>query len=128
MQINQEQTEELRSILKKADQILNQITGSGDEKSRKYWANRMGILATVMLEGGVVTSERWIEIGKEHGYNPQGLGGYFAGRRSSMVKVGGDKRAITESGNEDVIEWLDEENDSKPYPDQLEKFKLLLED
>jgi len=129
MEIKQEQYDMLKEVIEKAQKVLNEIKGiekEGDE-NKAYWSRRMGVLATVMLEGGVVTGERWVEIGKERGYDPRGTAGFYAGEKSTMTVIGGDKRAITDYGMNDVKDWLNGKWGAKPFDKDLEKFKSLIE-
>jgi len=130
MEISKEQYIKLRDLTKQIDIILDEVRGISSENDEEadYWRRRMAILADVMLNGGIVTEEEWGDIGKSYNRDRRGLGGYFAGEKRSMVKVGNDKRAITESGVKEVKAWLDGRWDVKPSKGQLEKYKELLDD
>ncbi len=129
MELSKEQYMKLRDFSKQIDTILDEVKGisSEEDEDSKYWNKRMGVLADVMLKGGVVTEDEWGEIGEKQGYDRRGLGGYFAGDKCSMVKIGNDKRAITEMGAKDVKAWLNGKWDAKPTNEQMEKYRSLLE-
>jgi len=131
MEINEESMKEAIKNLKKAILEIEGLIGEKNEEideSREYWANRLGILAEVMLEGGIVSVERWKEIAKKYDHDNRGLGGYHTGKKHSMVKLAGGKRAITEYGEDDVLDWLEGKSSTLPYPEQKERFKSLLEE
>lgn len=127
MQVAKLQYEVLRDLAKQLDQVLDEIKGteSTDDGNVKYWNHRMGVLADVMLKGSIVTVEEWADIGREHGYDARGLGGYFAGAKASMVSIGHNRRAITDAGMKDVKNWLDGRLSVKPWDSQLNKYGSL---
>lgn len=130
MELTKEQYGTLRELTTKLDRVLDSVRGleSKGGENAKYWNNRLGVLAEVMLQGGVVSKDDWAQIGKNHDYNVRGLGGYFVGPAASMVSIGNDRRAITEKGIKEVKSWLDGRLSIKPAEAQLKRYKSLLEE
>jgi len=102
-------------ILKRVESLLKKLDKNTEID---WWDRRNSVLAEVIKRGNVISSEEWIEIGKKYGFDPRGLGGFFTGKRPSMVSIGGGKKAITESGVKDVKEWLREN------PEKAQEFGL----
>lgn len=55
-------------------------------------ARRLALLEAVSRAGGLVSREKFLEIGRSLGYHPRGLGGFFVGdatleRRGDVVRV-----------------------------------------
>ena len=73
-------------------------------------ATRMKILAEVHKKGGIVTKNEWKKIGKKYGIDARGLGGFFVGD-GSMVRIGDDKRALTEKGVRIAKIWLEKQEE-----------------
>jgi hypothetical protein len=63
-----------------------------------------------VYERGVhgVSSEELADLGRAHGYDRRGLGGYFAGARAPLRLVGG-RVALTTEGARLVHEYLERE-------------------
>lgn len=91
--------EEMESCLKKAKELIENSNSSSKELKKK-----LEILVAVDKKGGVISKDQWQEIGKRYGMDPRGLGGFFVGD-GSMVRIGGEQRALTERGKRMVEKW-----------------------
>lgn len=56
--------------------------------------------------GGDVGAEAWAVLGRQCGYDPRGLGGFFAGNQPLMASDG-ERRILTEVGREFIELWRD---------------------
>ncbi len=61
------------------------------------------ILTELAKRGGLVSREEWQSLGREMGYDPRGLGGFFTGRRPSVRWTSGGLVEITADGRT----WVD---------------------
>lgn len=123
-----------KEALEMLDKLKTFIENTGEtlsekkEKNIKYWMRRTRVLADVILEGGVITAEKWVEIGKRHGYHPSGLSGFYGGENKTMMKLEDDqdRRTITPYGRKEVKEWLSGEwDDIEPTKYDIEKYAGL---
>jgi hypothetical protein len=53
---------------------------------------------------GDVGSEEWSRLGREHGYDPRGLGGFFVGSQPIMASQGA-RRVLTSHGHRFIERW-----------------------
>ena len=98
----------LENALKKMDSIMADKFGDDSQ----WWNRRCSVLAEVFAKGGIVTSEELVNIASKYEISGSGVGGFFARSKSgggSMIKLGGNKRALTQKGEQEVIEWLKED-------------------
>jgi len=106
------------SILKKVNSLLENMGESGALTSEQWWNRRNSVLAAVLSKGGTVSSDEWREIGAKYGFDPRGLGGFYVGKNASMTRIAGDRRALRDSGVQDVKRWIRE------HPEKAEEFGL----
>jgi len=95
----QQLVDEIEVRIIKVKKLMEDST-SGDSAAD----SSIRVLAEVYDAGGVVGKEQWLAIGKKHGMDARGLGGFFVGE-GSMICIGGDKRALTERGMKMVKRW-----------------------
>ena len=71
-------------------------------------AKQWGLLNTLAADhAGDVSREEWSRLGRQHGYDPRGLGGFFVGSRPLMESVG-DRRVLTDHGRKHIERWRGE--------------------
>lgn len=95
MEINEEKIQEIKNKYEELGKLLNELHTENDNYD---WHRRLRVLAEVMKVGGVVTQNQWGNIGATQGYDRRGLGGFFAGKNSTMKKLFQDKNSITDEG------------------------------
>lgn len=95
----QQLVDEIEVRLIKVKKLMESSTFGGNAPD-----SSIRVLAEVDDAGGIVSKEEWLEIGKKHGMDARGLGGFFVGE-GSMICIGGDKRALTERGMKMVKRW-----------------------
>jgi hypothetical protein len=82
--------EEIEVIEASLERMKRELQGDAADVDSKF-----EVFADVYEEGGVVSRERWHEIGREHGYDdPRGLAGLFA-HGKWVEKILGDQVALT---------------------------------
>lgn len=54
--------------------------------------------------GGDVGVDEWGRLGRQHGYDPRGLGGFFAGSQPLMASQGA-RRVLTDHGRRFIERW-----------------------
>src|SRR3990167_426826 len=109
---NREELMGLRIALKGAMEIIDSLLEENPEKGTAWWNKRCSVLAEVLAKGGVVSSSDLIKIAAKYDISGSGVGGFVAGSKSgggSLIKLGGEKRALTDKGEQQVIQWLKED-------------------
>jgi len=71
---------------------------------RKEEEKRWRLMKAVELRGGDVGDQEWIKVGAQHGYQSQGLGGFFRGSAPYMG-MQGNRRVLTDHGRTFVARW-----------------------
>lgn len=123
MEENKQELMALKTSLNNAIGIIDRLLGNDGEKESGWWNRRCSVLAEVLAKEGVVSSSELTKIASKYGIKGSGVGGFFAGSKSgggSLIKLGGDKRALTRSGEKEVVDWL--KGDTK----RAEKFGIDL--
>lgn len=82
--------ENMRSAIEELQELMRIEPG---EIERKYQ-----VLLRIHEEGGVVSKERFNEIGEELGYDKRGLQGLFAWGGKYITMIAGKKVALKEKG------------------------------
>jgi len=109
MKSNRKKIEEARRLLFEATKLLteviemqeNNISGIED-----WMKQRMELWARIYLEGGIVDRKRLYEIWKdEMGRDTRGLGGFFVGKRASLVWTHDGKIMLTRYASESTEAW-----------------------
>lgn len=73
-------------------------TGAGTTAGKEaVRARRLALLEALSRAGGMVSREKFLEIGRSVGYHPRGLGGFFVGD-ATLEKVG-DIVRLTDRGS-----------------------------
>lgn len=67
----------------------------------KQWELLNGLAAE---HNGDVGSDEWSRLGRQHGYDPRGLGGFFVGSQPVMARQG-ERRVLTEHGKRFIERW-----------------------
>lgn len=68
-------------------------------------AKQWGLLNALAAEhNGDVGSEEWSRLGRQHGYDPRGLGGFFVGSQPTMGAQGA-RRVLTDHGRRFIERW-----------------------
>jgi hypothetical protein len=68
-------------------------------------AKQWGLLNSLAADhGGDVGAEEWSRLGRQHGYDPRGLGGFFVGSHPLMARQG-ERRVLTEHGRRFIERW-----------------------
>ncbi len=110
--MNEEMANEIRTLVEEIEtriaRIKDMVEESEPSKQADTYTNRLKILGEVSRKGGVVSKEQWKEIGEKYGMDTRGLGGFFVGE-GSMVRIGDDKRALTEKGARLAKMWLEKQ-------------------
>jgi hypothetical protein len=71
-------------------------------------AKQWGLLNALATDhAGDVSREKWSRLGRQHGYDPRGLGGFFVGSRPLMESAG-DRRVLTDHGRRHIERWRSE--------------------
>src|ERR1700737_4699044 len=95
MELTARQVRRLRRAYIEIGEVLS-AAGLFDEanaetKWRAVKARRWALLSAVaQINGGDVSPEEWTLLGREHGYDPRSLGGFFRGREQLMLGKLGD--------------------------------------
>jgi hypothetical protein len=68
-------------------------------------AKQWSLLSALAVEhSGDVGSEEWARLGRQHGYDPRGLGGFFVGSQPLMASQGA-RRVLTSHGHRFIERW-----------------------
>lgn len=68
-------------------------------------AKQWGLLNALAVEHqGDAGSDEWSRLGRQHGYDPRGLGGFFVGSQPLMASQGA-RRVLTEHGHRFIERW-----------------------
>src|SRR4051794_11046566 len=68
-------------------------------------AKQWGLLNALATDhNGDLGSEKWSRLGRQHGYDPRGLGGFFVGGQPLMSSQG-ERRVLTEHGRRFIERW-----------------------
>lgn len=89
-----ERLERRRGAARAAGGAAGAGTAAGKDAVR---ARRRALLEALSQAGGMVSREKFLEIGRSLGYNPRGLGGFFVGA-ATLEKVG-DIVRLTDRGS-----------------------------
>ena len=74
-------------------------TLEADDKAFSADARWRRMLTLVEERGGKVSGSEWATLGKQCGYDPRGLGGFYVGANASMKRTKStDERVLTTAG------------------------------
>lgn len=100
---------ELVGLKNKIDTLLK---STGEKKQVSvYKIRNIVILEEIYRRNGIVTSDELSEITKKWGKDPKGSAGYFSGNNPSLKGISSNRRALTESGENIVLDWRAEYGD-----------------
>lgn len=99
---------DLDAILKEAGILDDAPTPPAEPQWLQDTAKQWRLLSGLATEhGGDVGSEEWARLGRQHGYDPRGLGGFFVGSHPLMGRQGA-RRRLTEHGTRFIERWRDD--------------------
>jgi hypothetical protein len=112
MEITTQQAEQLRRLhddlgatLREAGVLDNGPTPLIQPQWLQATAKQWGLLKALATEhDGDVGSEEWARLGRQHGYDPRGLGGFFVGSQPLMASQGA-RRVLTGHGQRFIERW-----------------------
>jgi hypothetical protein len=68
-------------------------------------AKQWGLIhAASQVNDGDMSADEWSRLGRQHGYDPRGLGGFFQGQQPLMGRQG-KRRVLTEHGRRFIERW-----------------------
>lgn len=119
MTLSQAHAARLKRIHSELGELLDDLELSKRDKAPvdPQWlrdtAKQWALLNAVSdLNDGDLASEQWSRLGRQHGYDPRGLGGFFQGAQPLMAAQG-ERRVLTTHGRRFVDRWRD---DVAPQP------------
>jgi len=110
MDVTPRQAERLRRAHSEITAVLSELgilDGAGHPAEPRQHADqsrRWRLLNAVAQRGGRVGASEWSRLGRAHGYDPRGLGGFFRGAQPVM-EHDGHRRILTASGHRFVERW-----------------------
>jgi len=105
--------EELEGGVRLVRAELSKLIGEkGTSLIREDEQQRANILFDIWKAGSVITQRELYKIASKHGMDNRGLGGFFVGKKPSLVKLADGKVALTEKAKENLVKWglIPEEN------------------
>jgi len=112
MEMTQQQTDRLKRAYTDFGAVLQDLGIVADAPKppvEPKWladtAKQWGLLNALLTEHkGDASAEEWGRLGRQHGYDPRGLGGFFAGSQPVMASEG-DRRRLTSDGRRFIERW-----------------------
>lgn len=112
MEITTQQADRLRRVhaefgaaLKEAGILDDAATPPVEPQWFRDTAKQWRLLNALATEhDGDVGSEEWARLGRQHGYDPRGLGGFYVGSQPLMANQGA-RRVLTEHGRRFIERW-----------------------
>jgi len=104
--------EELEGGVRLVRAELSKLIGERTSVIREDEQQRANILLDIWKAGSVITQRELYKIASKHGMDNRGLGGFFVGKKPSLVKLADGKVALTEKAKENLVKWglIPEEN------------------
>ena len=84
--------------------VLDDAGQPAEPRQHADQSRRWRLLNAVAQRGGRVGASEWSRLGRTHGYDPRGLGGFFRGAQPVM-EHDGHRRILTASGHRFVERW-----------------------
>lgn len=82
-----------------------EVTPPADPQWLRDTAKQWGLLNDLAANhNGDVGSDEWSRLGRQHGYDPRGLGGFYAGSKPLMASQGA-RRVLTDHGRRFIERW-----------------------
>lgn len=114
MQVSDAQMARLRRSYDEIGSVLREMgvldpLGEAPSPADPQWLRDIGkqwrlLRALAEEHDGDVGADEWSRLGREHGYDPRGLGGFFAGSRPLMGRQG-ERRVLTTHGRRFIERW-----------------------
>jgi hypothetical protein len=90
---------EMKESLDRLIEMVHGVQSDVPVECVNEWVtNKATILKAVYDNGGVVTIDEWRSILADNNRDTRGGGGFYVGANASMIKLGGDKRGLSETG------------------------------
>lgn len=109
MKENNRKIEEAKELMIKATRLLTEVIERADSngsEAEEWMKQRMELWVRIYLEGGVVTREQLHSIwGRGMGKDVRGLGGFFVGKRASLVWTHDNRVTLTRYATESIEAW-----------------------
>jgi len=108
-----EKINQMKQLLAELEAVTNALIEGEPMKPDDSMIPRIFVWYEIYARGGIVTKEKFHEIGKKYGYDPRGLGGFFSWDEPSIRYVGinKDQAALEEWAAKDVEkykEWIEQ--------------------
>lgn len=85
--------------------LLEPVQAPKDPQWLQSTAKQWGLIsAAAEVNGGDLGADQWGRLGRQHGYDPRGLGGFFRGSQPLMASQG-QRRIITIHGRRFIDRW-----------------------
>lgn len=115
MQLTPQQAEQLKrayndlgTTLKEVGIVEDPPQAPVEPEWLKTTAKQWGLLNALASEhAGDVSADEWSRLGRQHGYDPRGLGGFFVGSKPLMAKQG-VRRVLTSHGKRFIERWRED--------------------
>jgi hypothetical protein len=101
------QISQLRRASETIVRVLDQIDLSEPVQVpewRHVYKKRWRLLKAVDESGSDIGADEWGRLGRDQGYDPRGLGGFFQGSEPMMAKQGA-RRVLTAHGHRFIERW-----------------------
>ena len=114
MAISEAQATRLRRVHSDLSELLVELGLSepGKAPMDPQWmrntARQWGLLnAASEMNDGDLAAEQWSRLGRQHGYDPRGLGGFFQGSQPLMASRD-ERRVLTIHGRRFIDRWRED--------------------
>jgi hypothetical protein len=96
---------EIGTVLQEAGIAARRPRPSADPKWLTDTAKQWRLLSDFAANhGGILGPREWSRLGRRHGYDPRGLGGFFVGKQPLMASDG-ERRVLTDRGQRFIERW-----------------------
>lgn len=111
MKLTPGQADQLKRTYRELGDILEELgllespTAPIDPQWLKDTARQWGLInAAAQINDGDLSADEWSRLGRKHGYDPRGLGGFFQGAQPLMGGQG-ERRVLTTHGRRFIERW-----------------------
>ena len=109
-----QKVEELKQGILELERLLESLSGRV-EPPEDWLIPRIFVWYEIYVRGGVVSREELHEIAGKYGYDPRGLGGFFAGDEPSLRYIMGRSKVVLQDWAVEYVErfknWIEEHKD-----------------
>jgi hypothetical protein len=96
---------EIGTVLQEAGIVARLPRPPADPKWLTDTAKQWGLLSDFSANhSGDLAAGGWSRLGRQHGYDPRGLGGFFVGKQP-LMSSDGDRRVLTDRGHRFIERW-----------------------